>query len=142
MMDKIEKNWHVFALAACLASVVLGMLFGYFISGRSLVIAHNPLPEPLEYEAAIEAVYLDIPEVIAPPILPAYTQTEPTYRYVVTVVDGFVAVFYAAHTGGALKEMTTSPVSTLPAYDQQRLQAGILIYNEEALARILQDYGS
>jgi len=137
----LEKNWHIFALAACLASIILGTVFGYFISGRQLVTAHEAIPQDV-YETTVEVAYIDTPTVIDITPSPVYADTAPSHRYVVTVVDGFVAVFYAAHSGGALKEITTSTVSTLPAFDLEQLEAGIFIYSEEALARILQDYGS
>jgi len=137
----LEKNWHIFALVACLASILLGTLFGYSISIRNLVIAHESTPD-VEYHAVIEAAYINIPTMIDATPSPVYADTTPTHRYVVTVVDGFVAVFYAAHSGGALKEITTYAVNTFPSYDLERLEAGIFIYSEEALARILQDYGS
>jgi len=137
----MEKNWQIFALTACLASIMLGILFGYFISGRHLMVVLDAAPD-VEYEATAEAAYINVPAVIGAPPYPIYAENTPTHLYVVTIVDGFVAVFYAAHSGGALKEITTSAVSTLPAHDLELLNAGIFIYDDEALARILQDYGS
>ena len=144
MIEKsiLEKNWHIIALAACLTSIMLGIVFGYFISGRNLVIALETMPE-LEYEVILEATDTHaMPDVIDDITIPVYAGTPPTHRYVVTVVDGFVAVFYASHTGGALKEVTTAAAHALSAYELEQLEAGIFIYTEEALARILQDYGS
>ncbi|MCL2364039.1 MAG: hypothetical protein FWC71_05190 [Defluviitaleaceae bacterium] len=143
MSDKnlLERNWHIFALAACLVSITFGIVFGYFISIRQLVVAHEAAPD-IEYEAAVDAIYINTPTIMDANHTPVYEEAAPTHRYVVTVVDGFVAVFYAAHSGGALKEVTTSTVNTLPVYDLALLEAGIFIYDDEALARILQDYGS
>jgi len=63
--------------------------------------------------------------------------------YIVGVKDGYVAVFYQTPINGTnLKEITDTPVSTLPASDRQRLEDGIEITGDAALARIMQDYGS
>jgi hypothetical protein len=64
-------------------------------------------------------------------------------RFVVKEHEGFVAVFYETDTGGELlREITETPVSALPETARERLRAGIRVTGEEALAKILQDYGS
>jgi len=64
-------------------------------------------------------------------------------HYVVTEHDGFVAVF--RRNGAAplrLVEVTRTPLSSLSLSEQARIRAGVVVYNEEALLRIIQDYES
>ena len=64
-------------------------------------------------------------------------------RYVVGMANGFVAVFYAVPKGGeTLKELTATPTIALPLEEQRRLLEGIMVYTDEQLVKILQDYGS
>jgi hypothetical protein len=64
-------------------------------------------------------------------------------RYVVGELNGYVAVFYTEEVNGTyVKEMLNMPVQTLPAADRARLAAGISVHGDEALMKILQDYGS
>lgn len=63
--------------------------------------------------------------------------------YVVTEHEGFVAVF--RQSGSAplrLVEVTRTPLSSLPFGEQARIREGVIVYSEEALLRIIQDYES
>lgn len=63
--------------------------------------------------------------------------------YIVGVQDGFVAVFYTeAMDGAKIKEVTDTPISALPKEDQKKLLEGISISGDDALIRLLEDYGS
>ena len=65
------------------------------------------------------------------------------HYYIVGVKDGYIAVFYQFPVNGTnLKEITDTPVSALSARERQRLEDGIEITGEAALARIMEDYGS
>ncbi|MDR1532449.1 MAG: BofC C-terminal domain-containing protein [Clostridiales bacterium] len=64
-------------------------------------------------------------------------------QYVVGVLNGYVAVFYSqSREGASLKELLNMPVSALPEAERTRLEKGIRVIGDEALVRILQDYGS
>jgi len=65
------------------------------------------------------------------------------HRYVVTSQDGYIVVHYAnSKSGEHIHTITGTSVSSLPPEEQERLAEGIYIYNEDALIRILEDYGS
>jgi hypothetical protein len=65
------------------------------------------------------------------------------HRYVLSIFDGYVTVFFAAENGKQeIMQKTSTPVSVLSEEEQHRLADGIKIVNDEQLARILQDYGS
>lgn len=73
----------------------------------------------------------------------------PAHRYVLSVFNGYVAVFNALDTPDtftpddlSVMEVTATPASALSAEERQRLTTGIRITDDEQLARILQDYGS
>jgi hypothetical protein len=59
-------------------------------------------------------------------------------NYLVSSSGGFLVVYNANEE----PEFTLIPVNALPAEEQERLAAGIRVYTEEALIRILEDYGS
>ncbi|MCL2674045.1 MAG: hypothetical protein FWE92_01790 [Defluviitaleaceae bacterium] len=64
-------------------------------------------------------------------------------HYVVTEHEGFVAVF--RRNGAAplsLVEVTRTPLSSLSLSEQARIREGVVVYSEEALLRIIQDYES
>jgi hypothetical protein len=67
----------------------------------------------------------------------------PPPRFILTTQDGFLAVFHADTKGPVrLMEQTSIPVAPLPQAERDRLTLGILVYTEEALHRLLEDYGS
>ncbi|WP_341877012.1 BofC C-terminal domain-containing protein [Defluviitalea saccharophila] len=65
------------------------------------------------------------------------------YHFVVGVYNGYIAIFYNNEEGELeIKEITETPISSLPIEEQNKLKEGIKVYGEEALIRILQDYTS
>jgi hypothetical protein len=128
-----ERKLYILIITACVLSVLSGLAFGYLLFGGASVNAniHTRADEVVPTSGTVnEVVTID---GFAEDVLP---------RYVVTAVNGYVAVFYADHAGGGIMETTTIPLNVLPEYDILRLTQGIYIYTDEALARILQDYGS
>ena len=64
-------------------------------------------------------------------------------RYVVGERDGYIAVFYEEEQEGiSLKEVTEIPTSGLVEDEYFRLKEGIKVIGKDALARILENYGS
>lgn len=64
-------------------------------------------------------------------------------HYIVGEYDGFVAVFYEEEIDGTnLKEITDTPVSTLPLEEQAMLKDGIYVEGNENLMKVIQDYES
>jgi hypothetical protein len=142
-MDK-EKKLYVLVIGSCVLSILLGVGFGYLIFGGASVNAS--IYAGARTDAAVPVVSGSVNQVVSAVASSVGEENFPVgeamHHYVVTIIDGYIAVFYAEHNGGDIKEMTTVPANVLPAADIERLQEGIRIYNEEALARILQDYGS
>lgn len=65
------------------------------------------------------------------------------HRYVLSLFDGYVAVFSASGEAATdVMEVTGTPASALSPDERRRLTTGIKIFSEDQLARILQDYGS
>ncbi|MCL2188032.1 MAG: hypothetical protein FWC16_03155 [Defluviitaleaceae bacterium] len=137
-----ERNQLFLVLGACMLSILLGVAFGYVMFGGATVRAsiyagtraHGTVPVVSGTVYEVVAAAEEAEEVLL--------ISEETHRYVVTMLDGYIAVFYAEHEGGGLMELTTTPADVLPYTDRARLQEGIRIYCEESLARLLQDYGS
>lgn len=64
-------------------------------------------------------------------------------EFVVGVYEGRIAVFYwEAEQGNSLYQLTDIPVAALSQEERERLTAGIRVKGENALAQILEDYGS
>ncbi|WP_058486765.1 BofC C-terminal domain-containing protein [Defluviitalea phaphyphila] len=64
-------------------------------------------------------------------------------HYMLGTYNGYLAIFYYNHSKEMqLKEITETPISSLPKEEQDKLKKGIDIYGEEALIRILEDYNS
>lgn len=64
-------------------------------------------------------------------------------RYVVGQKDGYVAVYYEEEKEGiSLKEITGIPVDGLSEDEKLRLNQGIKVMGNEALARTLENYSS
>jgi len=145
----MNKHMSKILVGACTAALFFGLGVGYLLFsgatglGAAYVQAYSP-PTDMMYAstsvipAAEYAPFLPMAPGstdradAAPPPIP--------HRYIVTMVDGFIAVVDAQE--GVLLELTTTPTSTFSIYDLDRLRNGIRIYTDEALARILQDYGS
>ena len=156
-MEKLKKM--IFP-AACVLSALLGITTGYLVFGRA---------GPVQAEARVYAAYTTDDLVLAA-LYPEYyeyrpdipgpdtrsinrgtftrsspveePQELPTHRYVVTTQDGYIVVLHAEAYGGGVKEITSTAVGALAPEELTRLSDGIHIYSDEALARILQDYGS
>jgi len=96
----------------------------YHAEAPNIVIAHAENPPPPKHEP---------PEIASEP---------DRHLYVVSTLNGYVVVYHAEHAGGGIKELTSTAVGSLSPDELEMLAQGIRIYNEEALARILQDYGS
>jgi predicted neutral ceramidase superfamily lipid hydrolase len=138
-----EKRLYALIIGACVLSILLGVSFGYLIFSGTTVNAN--IYAHTKAGATVPVVSGSVNEVVSAVASATgeavYPNTD-SYRYIVTVVDGYVTVFYADHFGGTMKEMTNLPANALPVSDIERLTEGIRIYTEEALERILQDYGS
>jgi len=68
---------------------------------------------------------------------------ESQQRYVVGQKDGYVAVYYEEEQEGiSLKELTGIPVDGLTEDEKLRLNQGIKVMGNEALARTLENYSS
>lgn len=65
------------------------------------------------------------------------------FHYILGVYDGFIAIFHNNERGDSeLKEITETPISSLPQEERIKLEKGIIVYGEEELIRMLQDYNS
>ena len=140
-----EKIPTIICLLACTASIFMGFAAGYvlFASGENTIVyadtsdqaespyqAGTPINDPLE--TLPDAVYnRQVPH-----------EETPSYLYVMTILDGYIVVYHGPGFGGGIKEVTNTPISTLDPEEVDKLVEGIKIYSDEALARILQDYGS
>lgn len=59
------------------------------------------------------------------------------------VHDGFVAIFYNNEEDVTkVKEVTETPISSLPPEERNKLEKGIKVYSEDELIRMLEDYTS
>ena len=65
------------------------------------------------------------------------TDTPQEYAYLVSVYDGYMAVFLPDKT---LFKVTEIRVSTLRLADQEMLRRGVTLQDEESLARFLEDF--
>lgn len=64
-------------------------------------------------------------------------------HYVIKEREGMVAVYYQKPENGVLlKEITNIPIMNLPNEDQKRLKKGIEVNSNQALAELLEDFGS
>ncbi len=62
-------------------------------------------------------------------------------HYVLGVHDGYVAVFQkSSDNEDRVKEITQTPVESLPDTEQKRLETGIEFYGDGELVKILEDY--
>ena len=63
-------------------------------------------------------------------------------QFIISVHDGFIAVFYDNGEGMGLKELTARPIAALPEGEQIRLIEGIRVTGNEELIRALEDFDS
>ena len=141
------KNIKFYAtmFGACAFSGVMGVTLGYFIFGAiavSAITGNSAVPDenfPGYAEVGTFAPY-ESQEAPSEPEEPH--GTEPPHRYIVTSEDGVIVVFRSTGERHLIVERTDIAVNALPPEEQERLYHGIFIYTEEALVRILEDYGS
>ena len=130
-----------------MVAAVAGLSFGYFIIGplgvsalgsENHVQADASFPAYVNYDSPTVPRY---PHADAPaaPIETAEESQHNAHTFVVTSHDGMVVIYNAAES---TTEFTNIPANALPEADQERLANGINVYSEEALMRILEDYGS
>jgi hypothetical protein len=134
-----NTKYYAFLVVFCAVSAVAGIALGYFIFGPMGVSAgitdYDYSGEVAEYTQRYSIrAYEPIYEVAENPV-------EPTHNYILTVNNGYIVVLHAGDDP-TIKEITPTPVNALPPEEQERLAQGIHIYTEEALIRILEDYGS
>ena len=143
-----EKIPGIVCAMACITSVILGFTIGYVISGPGEILyayddtttVYQPgmpylatMPEFNDLLVESQVPEYDNPVVVGPVA---------THLYVVTILGDYIAIYHAEEYGGGLKEVTSTSIGALAPEELERLAVGIKIYSEEALAMILQDYGS
>lgn len=131
-----------FAIGAILVcSVFFGAVFGHFLFAPVYTYGApgDDFANPLYYAS------------FTPEILPVYTAAEdtkelepeqPSYKYVVTVQDGYIVVLCATRGDKTVQIETGTSIASLPPEEQERLSLGIYVHDEDTLFRILEDYGS
>ena len=140
-----ERIPPIVCMTACLASVLMGFMLGYifFVPGE-YTLAYADAVTPYQMEEPYHTAAA--PEIFYPYMLgPAESQPEEepcSHLYVVTTLGGYLVVYHADKNGGGIKEVTSTAVGALAPEELERLKIGIRVYSDEALARILQDYGS
>jgi hypothetical protein len=72
---------------------------------------------------------------------PDKTKTDSPPRYELSVLNGYITVFYAGDRSN-VKQVTGTPVVSLSREEQERLTIGIDIDDDEQLVKLLQDYDS
>ena len=141
-MEKRDK-YAMIAIAVCFSA--LGFAAGYFIFGPIGTIWANAGAAAVEPPATQYENFDGLPAAVNDDM--PHTSTEahvfaPRHQYVVTARDGYIVVLAAGKTGDEMRTVTDISISSLPAEEQARLANGIYIYDEHALFRILEDYGS
>lgn len=145
----MEKRGMLMLIGACTISALLGIGMGYLVFGpigfsaqiNGHVGQYAPASEP-EFLLADFDIFSDS-YATNPPDYPVVQSPESYHRFLVTSHDGYIAVYHTDGDGSnELMEVTTTRTNALPLVEQQRLAHGIRIYTEEALIRILEDYGS
>ena len=137
-------------LATCVLSVLLGIGLGYaFFASPEDMANIEPIAEHLEtVHASVEPELLPQQQAEYEPAMEVFSELTPPHiphMYIVTSKDGSVVVYYANPSGeppDQIRTITNISVAALPLEEQARLTQGILVYTEDALFRILEDYGS
>ena len=155
----MEKHGIYALIGICAVSALLGIGLGYFIFGP---VSFSAQTNAQEYEALQKYVpqaepdfllaYSDLTLGYAPDTVDSFDlaevphpaeHPEQIYQFMVTSLDGYIVVYRSNQNGqGEIIETTSTAVNALPLVEQQRLAQGIRVYTEEALIRILEDYGS
>lgn len=152
----MKKHEHIIAVCIMVAAIVLGAGASYFTFSRASGSAEYDLGYmPYNLFAADFApdFFMGKMEMAYAPsiksqkaqqhLVAQHRADEILHKYVLTSQDGFIVVLYAGHNkSGHIHSITNTPVSSLPEDEQERLAAGINIYTEDALFRILEDFGS
>ena len=151
----MKRHKHLIISAAAVLFAIFCVGVGYFAleqiyaSGAGASAAnHESYTGYLQHDLSIANLNL---EILPPPPQTETTHTpapelppSPSHRYVVTSHNGYIVVHYAAHEGKSdpVKTVTNISTNALAPEELERLAQGIHIYTEEALFRILEDYGS
>ncbi|MCL1883663.1 MAG: BofC C-terminal domain-containing protein [Defluviitaleaceae bacterium] len=130
-----KSKYFALICGTCVASALAGIALGYFVFGPIGVSARDGIAAAA-YES--DAGFIELAEAEPETVI---SDSEPAHNFIVTSRDGYIAVYYAGEET-ELRELTFTPVNALPPEEQERLAQGIHIYTEEALTRILEDYGS
>ena len=139
-MEKRDK-YAMVAIAICFSAI--GFVVGYLIWGPIGTVTATAGPAVKPQANVYESNALPMAAIQEIPHTPIEAQAPlPPYRYVVTTQDGYVVVLSTGKTGEDMHTVTDIFVSALPPEEQARLAEGIFIYDEHALFRILEDYGS
>jgi len=159
-----KRKYYAILIGACVISAVLGISIGYFVIGpvgvsargesaRANAAASGNLPT---YGTLFDGFYAlnennensennenYLSAYANHDIYTRQNENEHMHGFIVTSHDGFIVVYYAGgKSEGLLRETTSTPVNALPPEDRERLAQGIRVYTEEALVRLLEDYGS
>jgi hypothetical protein len=136
----METNrFYILLFGAAALSAVCGVFLGYFFFGPMGVFASE------NAERAYVNYDLPVFEAVQSEFFAAEKDWPPEvyYEFIVTTDGEFIVVYYAAgENAGQVMEVTPIVVNAFPAEERERLERGIGIYTEEALFRILEDYGS
>ena len=145
------KNYYSLALAGTLIVCIFTFsILQHFVFGQERTLTEDYKLTPT-YDISYEVASVDVP-LPSPPApvffeaelpLPPPPEPVPSYIYIVTSVDGYIVVQYAnSKTGDGVHLTTNKAVNALPLEEQERLETGIPVYTEDALFRLLEDYGS
>jgi len=145
-----ERIPGIVCAMACITSVILGFTIGHIVSGSGEnLLAYDDAAAVYQpgtpYLAAMPE-FDDLPMIGQAPTPeydnPVMDSPVAAHLYVVTILGEYIAIYHAEEYGGGLKEVTSTSVGALAPEEIERLATGIKIYSDEALAMILQDYGS
>lgn len=147
----MRKRFLIPIMCTAVLALFVGVVVGYAVMQQAednyqnsqvgYYIQHMHATSPPALKSDIDA---DMPFYEYKPDRNVEDITFENARYILGTDLGFVAVFYNNSTKKkpALRERTRTPASALPIDELQRLSAGIPIYSEEELVKLLQDYSS
>jgi hypothetical protein len=134
-----KSKFYTLLVFTCTVSALLGISLGYFVFGPMGVSARTDeyvLAEKFSGKQAYVNYDYKVSHIEAEQNTPEFA-----HGFIVTSRDGVVVVYHAGEPP-EIMEVTIIPVNAFPQEEQERLSEGIRIYTEEALFRILEDYGS
>lgn len=125
------------------------MVYQYFYESDGSIVEQEEAPsyflldltreELVEYYSNWQVVSFSDREVIMRRTIADESQE----RYIVGAYEGRIAVFYEEEReGNSLYMLTDTPIDALSHEEQVRLNDGIFVQGETALAKTLEDYGS